>query len=250
MDARYYEVYGRLQDHHWWFLARSQILSALIAAWDLAPPGGSILDVGCGTGGPLYRALRGRYRLEGIDAEPAAVEWARRQGYDEIRLGTIEEFGRGTGIRDLAMLLDVIEHVEDDVGMLRSTATALKPGGRVLVTVPALAWLWSGHDVLAHHVRRYSKALLREHLEAAGFSCERLTFFNTWLFPLAVVKKLADKVRGASAEHGYYDTPGPRLNRLFLRIFAAETNWLQRRTFPLGVSLLAVGRKPEPHTLP
>jgi hypothetical protein len=96
---------------------------------------------------------------------------------------------------------------------------------------------------LAHHYRRYRRRELRTKLEAAGWTCERISYFNTLLFPLAAVKKLADRFRRGSEEHGYYDTPGKLLNRVFWAVFASEARWLKHHTFPLGVSLLATGRK-------
>lgn len=155
MDLRYYESYRKLQDEHWWFQARTRILEELIAAWKLVPANGSILDVGCGPGGPLLRQLSRRYRVEGLDAEPAAVAIARAQGLDNVREGRLETLTDAEGGRDLLLLLDVIEHVEQDVTMLHDAWRVVKPGGCLLVTVPALPWLWSGHDRLAHHYRRY-----------------------------------------------------------------------------------------------
>ena len=243
MDLRYYESYRKLQDEHWWFQARSKILEELIAAWGLAPEHGEILDIGCGPGGPLLQRLSRRYRVEGLDAEPAAVAIAHQQGLANVRVGTLDSLTESDGGKDLALLLDVIEHVEQDVQMLNAARRVLRPGGCLLVTVPALPWLWSGHDRLAHHYRRYRQSELKTKLETAGWVCERITFFNTLLFPLAAVKKLADRFRKGSEQHGYYDTPGKILNGFFRAVFASEARWLKNHTFLVGVSLLAVGRK-------
>ena len=106
-----------------------------------------------------------------------------------------------------------------------------------------MPWLWSGHDRLAHHSRRYRRAELKAKLETTGWECERISYFNTLLFPPAAVKKLVDRFRKGSEQHGYYDTPGRVLNGFLRRVFAGEVRWLKRHTFPIGVSLLAVGRK-------
>ncbi len=242
MDLRYYESYRKLQDEHWWFQARSRILTELVDTWKLAPDRGTILDVGCGPGGPLLRRLGERFEVEGLDAEPAAVTIAHQQGFANVRLGTPDTLADSGEGKDLVLLLDVIEHVEQDVAMLSAARRAVKPGGAVLVTVPALPWLWSGHDRLAHHFRRYRRAELKGKIEAAGWACERITYFNTLLFPLAAAKKLVDRFRQGSEVHGYYDTPGRTLNGLLAAVFASEVRWLKRHTFPIGVSLLAAGR--------
>jgi SAM-dependent methyltransferase len=242
MDLRYYRSYQKLQDEHWWFQARSRILEELIVAWRLAPENGEILDIGCGPGGPLMRRLSGRYRVEGLDAEPAAVAIAHQQGFDNVRVGTLDSLTKPGG-KDLALLLDVIEHIEEDVEILSAARRVLKPGGCLLVTVPALPWLWSGHDRLAHHYRRYRRQELRAKLETAGWVCERISYFNTLLFPFAAAKKFADRFRKGSEQHGYYDIPGRTLNGVLCSVFASEACWLKKHTFPIGVSLLAVGRK-------
>jgi SAM-dependent methyltransferase len=244
MDARYYESQQQLQDHHWWFVARSHILAELIEAWRLVAKDGEILDVGCGPGGPLLRQLERKYRVSGLEPEPLAVAFARQQGLECIQQGTLESFAQTNRRTDLVMLLDVLEHVEDDIGLLRTARQVLRPGGRLLVTVPALAWLWSGHDRLAHHYRRYTRRQLQAHLEAAGWICERISYFNSLLFPLAAVKKIADRFRQGSPAHGYYDIPGTTMNRWLQAVFASEARWLRHCRFPLGVSLVAVGRLP------
>lgn len=242
MDERYYQTYQELQDRHWWFLARSRIIVELIEAWRLGGRDGEILDIGCGPGGPLLRELSRRYAVEGLEPEPTAVACAHRQGLTCVRQGTLESYLEGGNRKDLALLLDVIEHVEDDAGLLRMARRILKAEGRLLVTVPALPWLWSGHDRLAHHYRRYTLRELRAKLEAAGLTCERISYFNTLLFPIAALKKWVDRFRRGSDAHGYYDIPGATLNRLFQTVFASEARWLRTRTFPIGVSLFAVGR--------
>jgi SAM-dependent methyltransferase len=244
MDARYYESYQKLQDRHWWFQARSRIIAELIDAWNLAGRDGEILDIGCGPGGPLLRRLGRKYPVEGLEPEASAVAFAQQQGLTCVQQGTLESFSQGNRRKDLALLLDVLEHVEDDTRMLQMTQRILKGKGHVLVTVPALPWLWSGHDRLAHHYRRYALRQLKTKLETAGLVCERISYFNTLLFPMAALKKMADRFRRGSAVHGYYDTPGAALNSALEAIFAWEARWLKNHTFPFGVSLLAVGSNP------
>ena len=141
-----------------------------------------------------------------------------------------------------ALLLDVIEHVEDDVDILKEACNIVGPTGRVIVTVPAHMWLWSGHDVVNHHYRRYSKASLERVLTRAGLTPVKVTFFNTLLFPAVVAAKILSMARGAQKPHvAAADrlTPG---NSIAKAIFEAEKYLIPRMTLPTGVSLLAVAR--------
>lgn len=243
MDPRYYESYRKLQDRHWWFLARSQIVTELIDAWNLVGRKGEILDIGCGPGGPLLRTLGQKYLVEGLEREASAVNFAHQQGLTCVQQGTLESYCQENHQKDLILLLDVIEHVEDDANMLRMAQKVLKSRGYLLITVPALPWLWSGHDQLAHHYRRYTLRQLKTTFKTAGLVCERISYFNTLLFPIAVVKKMVDRLRRGSSVHGYYDTPGTAINGILRAVFASEARWLKSHTFPFGVSLLAIGRK-------
>ena len=118
----------------------------------------------------------------------------------------------------------------------------LKPGGRIVLTVPAHQWLWSAHDVGLHHMRRYSRSLLRERIEKAGYRIDRLTYTNAALLPVAILARLADRLRGSGEASGQAMPPKP-FNAAMKAIFSAESLILPRATLPFGVSLLAVFSK-------
>ena len=121
---------------------------------------------------------------------------------------------------DLIAVLDVVEHIEDDVAALKAMADCLAPGGKILIAVPAHAWLWSAHDVVNHHHRRYSKATLKSAIETAGLKPEKLGYFNSLLFPLAAAARIAGRMTGRDDSD---DSPPPKLvNALFEKIFRLE----------------------------
>ncbi len=137
--------------------------------------------------------------------------------------------------------LDVLEHLADDEAALRELLRVTRPGGRLLVTVPAHPWLWSDHDVLAHHERRYTRASLRAVARAAGWSEQRLTGFNVaMLAPIALVR-LAQRLRPAgAAPRSDFERSPAFVDAVLARVLGAEAAWLRRgRGFPAGVSLLA-----------
>ncbi len=142
------------------------------------------------------------------------------------------------GAYDLIALLDVLEHIEDDEAALRSIRTLLKPGGRILLTVPANRWMWSAHDTVHHHFRRYNPGSLRAVASAAGLKLYHLSHFNTLLFPLAAAARLAGKLAGRE-EADDAQPPAP-LNAAFTSIFGLERHLLGRVPLPFGISLFAV----------
>ena len=138
-------------------------------------------------------------------------------------------------------MLDVLEHIDDDVGSLRTLSERLRGEGSILVTVPALPWLWSDHDEIHHHKRRYTKAGLRKVLHDAGFETVSVGYFNTLLFPLAIVQRLASRHfgRGNASDR----MPNPFVNNLLEKVFAFESGLVGKMVLPIGLSLYAVARR-------
>jgi SAM-dependent methyltransferase len=161
MDRSLYEEHALLESDHWWFVARRSILSTVLARHLPETPGPRrILDVGCGTGGMLPM-LASFGEVSGIEGEELAVEHcAAAFGQFDVRRGDIPDDVPDDGSFDVATAFDVIEHTDDDLGALRALRAAVHPGGTVVVTVPALSWLWSDHDVVNGHKRRYTRATL------------------------------------------------------------------------------------------
>ena len=243
MDERLFAIFAEVERTHWWFVARRELISAVVER--ILPPGGSILDVGCGTGFVLER-LRERYDAAGVDQSPIALALCRARGLDQTWLGSPENLTAVAGRRfDLVLFLDVLEHLDHNVSALRHAAGVMAPGGAVLVTVPAFRFLWSRHDELNQHRRRYTRGELEALLRRSGFSVERSSYFNTYLFPLAVATRMAGRL--LRSEPAGLGVPPAPINRLLRRVFESEKRRLARagpaRGFPFGVSLLAVGRK-------
>ena len=139
---------------------------------------------------------------------------------------------------DLIGAFDVIEHVPDDRAAVAALAKRLKPGGRLVVTVPAHQWMWSAHDVVNHHQRRYSKGGLKELIDSSPLKLEKIGYLNSLLFPLAVGARFAGKIAGKDSSD---DTLPPRpLNWAFEKIFGLERHLVGRLPLPPGLSLFAV----------
>lgn len=143
---------------------------------------------------------------------------------------------------DVVTAFDVLEHVEQDVASLARLGEQLSRDGRLIITVPALPWLWSKHDETHHHFRRYTKASLTGALKRAGLEPVRVSYFNTLLFPLIAGLRLARKAFGI-AESADDTMPGPATNALFRTVFGLEAHIIGRVNLPVGVSLLAVAKR-------
>jgi SAM-dependent methyltransferase len=237
MEADAYREMAATEDVHWWFVARREILACLIGKLRL-PAGARILEIGAGTGGNL--AMLSRYgSVDGIEHDPEARRLAARKNPIPLLEGSLpDHLPTGRGTYDLVCMFDVLEHIADDEAALAAVRQAVKPGGRLILTVPAYPWLWSAHDVQLHHRRRYTAASLRNVAARAGFGCARISYFNSFLMPLVIIGRLVDRLRSSSAGTGTA-IPGALLNALLRYVFASERFVLPYVSLPAGTSLYA-----------
>jgi SAM-dependent methyltransferase len=241
MERIVYDRMAELDSRHWWYRARREILARLVEPRVKPPAGARILEIGCGTGHNLEMLARfGTVDAVEMDDEARRVA-TERLGRPALMATLPELEGVEAGAYDLVALLDVLEHVEDDRGSLESIARRLKPGGKILLTVPAHPWMWSAHDVVNHHKRRYTKKGFRSVIEAAGLKVELLSYFNSLLFPLAAAARLAGRVTGK--EDSDDRLPPAPVNKAFEFLFGLERYAVGRVPFPPGVSLVAIASR-------
>jgi len=238
MERIVYDRMAELDSRHWWYRARREVLSALIEREAKPPAGARILEIGCGTGHNLD--MLGRFgTVDAVEMDDAARAVASERLGRPARMATLPALeGVEKGAYDLVALLDVLEHVEEDRASLESIAARLRPDGRMLLTVPAHPWMWSAHDVVNHHKRRYTKKGFRAVIEDAGLKIETLTYFNSLLFPLAAAARLAGRITGK--EDSDDKLPPAPVNMLFEKLFALERYAVGRVPLPPGVSLVAI----------
>lgn len=237
MERIVYDRMAELDARHWWYRARREVLAALIARRIGPPPDARILEVGCGTGHNL--AMLGQFgTVEAVEMDPAARAVAAKRLDRPVVDARLPELSGITGGYHLVAALDVVEHVADDRAALAALASRLAPGGRLLITVPAHPWMWSAHDEVNHHQRRYTKATLRAAIAEAGLRLEWLGWLNSLLFPLAAASRIAGRLTGKQDSD---DTlPPAPVNALFERVFGLERYAIGRLPLPVGVSLAAV----------
>lgn len=238
MDRAVYDRMARIDGEHWWFAARRDIIASLIERQAGLRSNARILEVGCGTGSNLD--LLKRYgRVDAIEPDDEARALASARSGLPVKGGLLPDgVALDDGAYDLIVLLDVLEHIPDDGATLAALRPKLAKGGRLLVTVPAMPWLWSAHDSAHHHHRRYTAGTLSSVFERAGFRIRYRGFFNTVLFPLIAGARFAGKV--LKREGGDDAIPPRPVNALLRGLFGLERHLVGRTSLPFGVSLALV----------
>ena len=236
MDRETFAQMAGHEDRHWWFVGRRAVIDALLDRVPL-PPDAEVLEAGCGTGGNLYM-LKQRGRVDAFDPAGDA------RGFASLRLdpGRVIHDGElpdrlpfPPGRFDLVVALDVLEHVEPDREALAALVSMAKPGGYILVTVPAHPRLWGAHDRRLSHVRRYTSDRLHDLADGSGAEEVFFTAFNVTLAPIAAALRLAEHFPFVS--FGDQERMPPRaINALFARIFSAERHAVRRMSIPFGLS--------------
>lgn len=245
MEPQAYRIMAENEDRHWWYAGRRAIADRVIRSLGLGN-GAQILEIGAGTGGNLAM-LAAHGTVSAVEPDGCARAWARRKTSVPVLEGHLPGgLPFSPASYDLVCLFDVLEHVREDTASLRNIRRLLKQGGRVLLTVPAHPWLWSVHDEMMHHVRRYSRAGLRQAVRQAGYRIQRMSYFNSTLFLLLAATRLLDRLRRRRQATGL-GVPHPAVNAALRAVFSAEKHLVARTGLPFGVSLLAI-LEPEAET--
>jgi SAM-dependent methyltransferase len=252
MRAEQFDLHADIEDTHWWFVGRRRIMARLLR--HVVPPSAeaTVIDIGCGAGANLAELAR-HYRCVGIDPSRHAIELARRR-FPGVA------FVHGTAPRDVAgeiasaravLLMDVLEHVEDDRGLLADVVAAAPPGAVLLLTVPADAALWGPHDEVFGHFRRYDLAGWRRLWLGLPVGEMLVSYYNSRLYRAVRAVRTVGRLRGKAHGHAGTDfrVPSPRINAALTRVFAGEAERLvdvlekRRLAFSRGVSLIALLRR-------
>jgi SAM-dependent methyltransferase len=242
MDERFHPFERTVEDWHWWYQVRREILDQHLRK--LALPGGArLLDIGCGTGGASL--VMSRYgEVVGLDLAMRSFQLSMDRPYAHRVVGSAERLPFAERSFDAVAALDVLEHLDDDVSGAREVFRVLKPGGAAVVFVPALDILWGQNDEFSHHRRRYTQGQLERTLLAAGFTLGERGYFNLVLFLPLLAARLAERIsRRTMAAIEYNDRP-TRMNELLRRIFRLELPLLARRGMPLGTSVFCLAHRP------
>jgi SAM-dependent methyltransferase len=241
MEHHHLQELIELEDRYWWHVAKRSLVTSLLKTH--FPPPGLLVEGGIGSGRNLVEFQQLGYDVAGFDVMPQAVEHVRRRGMERVHL---HDLGAAWPLEEQSVravvMLDVLEHTPDPVEVLRHARASLATGGGVLVTVPAYPWLFSNWDERLGHYRRYTARELARQAGQASLEVVRITHWNSFSLPAAVVLRTLDKLRK-------HDRPAefPRvsaaMNSLLCGAAAVERSWLKRFGAPAGLSLVGVFRK-------
>jgi len=240
LDPKSYTEIAETQLVHWWFIGRRTIIRDVVSRMQL-PQTAKILEVGCGPGGNL-KMLKDFGFVKAFEMNEDAINMARQQTSNnfDIKVGSCPDHIPFEGeLFDLICMFDVLEHIEEDSKTLLALKKLLKDNGKLLITVPAYQWLYGAHDKLLHHKRRYSLNELRRRVKNSGYKIEKISYFNSILFPIALAVRLYERIfSGAKPSGG--GMPNKLVNYLLCSLFKSEKYLLRFLRLPYGVSLIAI----------
>jgi len=230
MENIEYEKMHRLEKENWWYQARKDLIHKLVAKHATVPQ--TLIDVGCGNGMVLNSFPRIPHRI-GVETHPIGVKYAREKG-----LTIVSSLDEAPDRASVILMMDVLEHVKNDSEFLHKALEKLSDDGVIIITVPAFQWLWSHHDELVHHVRRYSLRELSETIKKAGGKSEHISYWNASFFLPTLFHKLSSK-KNKSNESDLKPVWKP-INRALLSTLKMENTLGINVSIPFGTSVFAV----------
>jgi SAM-dependent methyltransferase len=249
MNVEIYEHMYLSEKDNWWFKGRRELITDMVAR-ACKPQRGEALkipDVGCGTG-LNSQAFEQFGEVYGLDMSREALGFSKLRGKSNLIQAYADHLPIEDDTFDVLCALDLLEHIEDDIGAIKEFHRVLKPGGRLILTVPAFMSLWSSHDDVLHHKRRYNKTAFIRELKSCNFYLDRLTYWNFFLFPAVALARIIHRGASDAREGGKYGLPDlPEvLNRLLLQLLRVETAAIRRgHNLPVGVSMFCICKKHE-----
>ena len=244
MEDRKYIKFYEVENNHWWFVTRKKIISHIINKKIKKNKNNSLLDFGCGTGNILDE-LSKKYNAYGADMSELAINFCKKRNLNNIF--TNDHFFNNLEYKnkfDIITLLDVIEHVDEDQDLLGKLKDLLTEDGSIIVTVPAYQFLFGPHDIINMHKRRYVKKTLKKVIENSGYKIYKLSYFNTILAPLIILRRFLDRsLRGEEYLRDDDDVPNTFFNIILKFIFGLEKYILPYISMPFGISILCIAKK-------
>lgn len=244
MDQSFYKNYFEIEKSHWLMQVRRGIVTDALTRYG-SGAGSKVLDFGCGSGYQAARLAEAGYVTHGVDVSQEAIRFGQAQGTKNLRVIDSHVLDYEDNVFDAVLILDVLEHLEDEAWAVREIERVLKPGGIAIIMVPAFPFLWGVQDEVAHHYRRHTMPSIVASIERSSrLTVVKKSYYNTFLFaPIAAVR-LVSRWLHLKGRQSDFDLNNRFLNTLCFSIFNAERRLLRRFSFPFGVSILLVVRKP------
>ena len=245
MDPREYELMYQVEDWHWWYRGMETITRALLDHWLTSSTSCRILDAGCGTGAAMTSYLADYGQVTGVDLYPQALEFCRRRNAARLARASVLNLPFAPASFDLISSFDVLYEraVQDELAALKEFFRVLTPNGRLLLRLPAYNWLRGKHDDRVHTNQRYEKKQVLGLLQQSGFTVLHMSYANSFLFPLAVAKRLSEKFFPPGENYSDLSLNMGMFNGVFKSILASEARLVAGSGLPFGLSVIAVAGK-------
>jgi SAM-dependent methyltransferase len=241
-SSSFYEMIEKMENNHFWFLARNKLIGTLISKYFPNTHKKSFLEIGFGTGVVIRMLEKKGFEVTGIDIKKKALEYAGIHTKAELIQQSIYSY-KTKKRYDAVGTFDVVEHQKKDTEVFKIAYSLLKSGGYVFVTVPAQKWLWSEIDVLSKHERRYSISEIREKLEKAGFRIEFINYWQMILLPIFFLRRLFLMRKNTGMLEEYLESPGYLINKLLYYLLLIEQFIVLKVRLPIGTSLIVCAKK-------
>jgi SAM-dependent methyltransferase len=244
MNSEEYERMFRLEDSYWWFVGRHHLVLTFLRSVYGGRNDLTVLDIGCGTGA-MSQKLAPFGNVVSADFSPLALAFSKRRHLTRLCAADAMRLPFRDNSFDVIVALDILEHLRDDQAALCEFQRVLKPGGRVVATVPAYKSLWSGHDVALMHFRRYVSREVRERFQAAHLKVEKLSYAMTLLFPVVwLVRRVFGPLAGKESEPkaSLVHVPGV-MNQLLVKLLSAENALIRHVSLPFGVTVFCMAER-------
>ncbi len=245
MNPKEYELMFQVEDHHWWYLGMEKITRSLLGFFYHPGLNLKILDAGCGTGAAMASYLCDYGAVTGVDISALALRYSGLRGVRDLSRASVVQLPFSSGSFDLVTSFDVLYEraVGDDALSVREFCRVLRKGGRVLLRLPAYNWLRGSHDLAVHTARRYTTGKVAQLFKLNGLVSEYLSYANTFLFPIALGKRLCEKVFPPRTDASDLALEAGRISPLLQSILGWEAALIPHTRLPFGLSVFAVGRK-------
>lgn len=248
MKEEFYFEYSDISEWHWWYIGRKKIILNMLRKYSLTSCENNILDIGCGPGA-MIKDFKPYGKTFGVDSNINSVKECRKRG----NLGTCISVASKTPFREstfsVVLLLDILEHLDNDKDAIEEAIRLCKPGGLIIITVPAFQFLWSNQDIISYHKRRYSMKTIKELVKMNTVEKLKFSYFNFFLFPIVVIIRLFQKAifkdsanRDVEVSDFSLNRPG-FLNNFLKGIFSLESNLIKFSYLPIGSSIICVLKK-------
>lgn len=246
MDPEEYARMFRIEQTHWWYLGMARITRTILDKWFAAGVDRQILDAGCGTGSAMASYLSEYGTVTGIDLSPIALAFCRERRLTSLARASVVELPFKTASFDLVTSFDVLyeQGVQSDVASMGELFRVLRPDGLLLIRLPAYDWLRGQHDLTVHTARRYTVSRVKQLLGDNGFSILRASYANTFLFPLAVAKRLFERISAPAPHTSDLSVKTGSFNGLLKNILGSEAVLIPFIGLPYGLSVIVLAKKP------